>query len=102
MKELENSYVLVLDTHRGIYFGLLEEYNAELKSVKLKDMQWVYHFYCIKEDDVNRGVYSLATKGPDEKSKIGPKVDCLINDVSKIVKVQESALENWGNAKWNM
>lgn len=92
--------VLILDTHRGIYFGELVEIFNEGKSVRLKNMRHVFYF-ASHSDSTSSGVYALATIGCADGSRIGPPVDCTINDVSKIVEASDAAAKKFESAKWS-
>jgi len=95
----EKRPVLVLDKHRGIYFGYLVERMENGNAAKLVRAR--HCFYFSVNPDVNHlGVYGLATLGPAKGSKIGPRVDLEIRDISKIVDCEEAAIKAWEKAEW--
>lgn len=89
--------VMILDTHRGIYYGYLVWESEDQSRVKLERARHCFYFAASGND---KGVYSLATVGPCNGSKIGPRVTMTIRDVSKIVDVTEEAAASWNSAKW--
>ena len=89
--------VLVLDTHRGIYFGYLVSESNNGKTVKLKSMR---HCFSFSIPGADMGVYGLATHGPEVGSRIGPRVNAKVHDVSKIVECSDSAVKLWENSSW--
>ena len=90
--------VLVLDTHRGIYFGYLVKTENNGRTVTLEGMRHCY-YYPVAEAG-NKGVYGLATVGPAKGAKIGPPVTATIHDVSKWVDCTKEAVKRWKAAKW--
>ncbi len=88
--------VLVTDTHRGVYFGYLCETRHNDKTVRLEGMRHAFYYTCRGE----KGVYSLAVTGPGKGSKIGPRVNAVVNDVNKIVDCSSEATEAWEAASW--
>jgi hypothetical protein len=90
--------VLVLDTHRGIYFGYLVAITNDGRTVKLEKGR--HCFYYPTAEAGHRGVYGLATVGPAEGAKIGPEVTMTINDVAKIVDCTPKAVQRWKKISW--
>jgi len=91
--------VLILDSHRGIYFGYLASRTSEGKTVRLTRARHCFYFVA-KQQDGESGVYSLATAGPQSGSKIGPRVTMTVNDVTKIIDCSSEAVERWESATW--
>jgi hypothetical protein len=90
--------VLILDTHRGIYFGdLVAKYDNDAR-VKLKNARHCFYFPVAELG--HKGVYGLATVGPAKGAKVGPRVDMIIRDVAKIVTCTPSAVARWESATW--
>jgi len=92
-------YVLVTDVHRGVYFGYLVEERDDGHTVKLEQMRHVFYMETTGDPE-NSGVYSLATIGPQEGSKLGPPVTAIVHHVAKVVEVQEEAREKAEAATW--
>lgn len=92
--------VMVLDCHRGIYFGYLNKVLEGGNAVILDKARHCFYYSAPKEAG-EAGVYSLATIGPQEGSKVGPRVKMKIRNVSKIVDVSSRALLAWESASWN-
>ena len=91
--------VLVLDSHRGAYFGYLVSRTNCGKTVRLSGARHCFYFIT-KKTDGQSGVYSLATAGPQPGSKIGPRVTMTVNDVTKIIDCSEGAVSLWEQATW--
>ncbi len=90
--------VLVLDKQRGVHFGYLVREMENGNAVQLKNMRNC--FYWVARSDHNKGVYSLASHGPVDGSKVGPRVNGKIRDVSKIIDVTDEAVKKWEEAIW--
>lgn len=88
--------VVVLDFHRGIYWGYLVEELDGGNAVRLDGGRHCF-YYGVGKD---KGTYSLATVGPSNDSKIGPRVNMKIMDVSKIIDCTDEATEAWEKATW--
>ena len=97
-EEFVGEYVLITDTHRGVYAGQLLEVFNEGKSVRVDRAR--HCFYYIGPEG-HEGTYGLASYGPGDESKIGPRWYGIINDVAKIVRIEPEAKERWETAKWS-
>lgn len=89
-------YVLVTNTHRGIYFGEL----IELKKNRavLKNARHCFYYSAGSEA---RGTFSLATHGPQKGSKIGPALSRMtILDVATVSDCTEEAVALWLDSSW--
>tara|TARA_Y100000310_G_C20460086_1_gene704915 strand:- start:21 stop:320 length:300 start_codon:yes stop_codon:yes gene_type:complete len=98
MSVQENRPVLILDCHRGIYFGYLVEELDGGKTVILENAR--HCFYFVKPAKEHEGVYGLATIGPQKGSRVGPRVDMKVMDVTKIVTCTSVAVVAWEAARW--
>ena len=96
-REMNDEKKMVLDSHRGIYFGRVVEVLNDGKTVRMEDARHCFEFRCDRED---RGVYALATDGPGAGSRIGPEVTMTVNDVSKIIDCAPDARARWEAATW--
>jgi hypothetical protein len=90
--------VVIYDQLRGIYFGYLVYHNEKLETAKLVGARHCYGFPVPSAG--NKGVYSLATIGPGDGAKIGPRVTMTIHKVSKVVEATPQAVEAWEGASW--
>ena len=94
---------LVLDSHRGIYFGYATAKAVrtamEAGHIKLSDARHCF-YYSVANHDENKGVYGLATVGPNKGSKIGPPCAMRVRDISKIVDCSHDAAKAWRGASW--
>jgi hypothetical protein len=94
----EKKAALILDTHRGVYYGRIVKIKDKGRTVELDGMR--HAFYWSAGEDGEKGVYSLATVGPQPGSKIGPRVHAIVYDVAKIVDVSAKAIAAWEAATW--
>jgi len=99
MTKKKEKPVLILDAHRGIYFGYLVSKTNNGSTVKLVRARHCFYFVTKKRDGES-GVYSLATSGPQTGSKIGPRVTMTIGSVLKIIDCEKKAVESWESATW--
>ena len=97
MSSKKHKPVVILDTHRGIYFGYLVSVRENGNAVKLENARHCYYFRHAAND---YGVYSLASSGPASGSKIGPRVNMIVRDVSKIIDCSPVATKKWESASW--
>ena len=89
--------VVILDKHRGIYFGYLVSTHENGNAVKLKNARHCF-YYGVHEG--HKGTYGLASGGPVSDSKIGPRVNMLVRDVAKVIDCAPSAVKRWESAQW--
>lgn len=64
--------VVVTTSHRGIYFGWLQEVLEGGNCVRLSDARHGEYFTLVNQGQ-EKGNYALASTGPQEGSRIGPK-----------------------------
>jgi len=92
------TYCLILDTHRGVYCGLVDwsTYSrAPTEWVLVTEFRHVFQF------TTGTGVYQLATTGPNSGSRIGAVVPAvIIRDVSKVLPCSDAAAAKLRGAKW--
>ena len=86
--------VVVTTVHRGVFFGEIIENNAP-KSIKLKDAR-----NCIYWESSLHGFIGLASDGPSNGSKIGPKADIELYDITSLVKCTPEAIAKWEKGVW--
>jgi hypothetical protein len=91
--------VVVTTEFRGVFFGTLkamETIDGNL-SVKLANAQ-----NCVYWNEATRGFLGLASKGPQDGCKIGPKVpELLLGKVTSIAVCTEEAVVEWEKEKWS-
>jgi hypothetical protein len=97
-KAREKKAVVIFDSHRGICFGYLEKITNAGKTVKLSGAR--HCFYFVEPPSGNKGVFSLGTIGPQDGSKISPRVTVTINDVTSIVECTQDAVVQWEKIVW--
>jgi len=90
--------VMILDTHRGIYFGYLVKTSNAGRTVTLEGARHCFYFPVAKAG--HKGVYGLATVGPRKDAKIGPRVNMDVHDVAKIIDCTDKAIKAWEGASW--
>ena len=86
--------ILVTDSHRGVYFGHYVEEYEEGNAIKLENARHCFYY------SECEGTYSLATKGPQKGSRIGPKITMVIRDVATITECTKEATKLWNSATW--
>lgn len=97
-KKTEKPPVMVFDIHRGVYFGYLVEHDIDRKMVRLEGAKHCFYYPAAKTGP--KGVYGLAIVGPGEKAKVGPAVNMIVHDISKVVECTTEAHEAWKVATW--
>jgi len=97
-KREKKRYVMILDFHRGIYFGKLVATRNNERTVDVEEGRHCFR-YGVAEAG-HRGVYGLAIVGPAAGAKIGPAVKMTIHDVAKIVECTPEAVERWKKIIW--
>lgn len=92
-------YCLILDTHRGVYCGVVDWdafSRAPTDWVLVEDFRHVWQF------TTGAGVYQLATDGPNKGSRIGAEVPAaIVRDVSKVLPCSVAATTKLRAMKWS-
>jgi hypothetical protein len=89
--------VLVTDSHRGIYFGYLVRTLEGGNAVRLERARHCYYYALNSE---HRGTFGLASGGPGDGSKVGPRVTMLVRDVVTVADCEPAAVKRWEAATW--
>jgi len=92
-KKMEKRPVLVTTSHRGVFFGYLEDEKKAPKEVKLSSLR-----NCIRWHQEIEGFVGLSTYGPSEKCKIGAINTVGVStvyDVTLIAPVSKEAEKKW-------
>lgn len=90
--------IVVTTKHRGVFFGRFVEWlDANNGHIALSDVR-----NCVYWSSSIRGVFGLASDGPDSECKIGPKVDmpCL-RDVLSVSRCTPESVKKWELAPWS-
>lgn len=90
--------VLILDKHHGVYFGYLKRELSGGATVELINARHCFYWPIAQQG--HKGVFGLATVGPCDGAKVGPRVDMKIRDVVKIVDCKKEAVDRWESAVW--
>ena len=99
MIEANGQAVIIFDSHRGIYFGYLEEVDLDRHIVRLEKGRHIF-YRPATGDPKCEGNYSLAVVGIKPGGKVGPPCEMVIFDVAKIVPCTKEAEESLRHAKW--
>ncbi len=86
--------VLICTQHRGVFAGLIsEDQDLTAKSMPLQEARMAIYWA------TTRGVMELAHTGPNSNSKISlPANIPMLNDITAIFEVTESAWKKWQEA----
>ena len=80
--------VLVTTEYKGVFFGYAEETNGD--TIKLMDAR-----NCIYWPSSNEGFMGLASYGPRDGAKIGPRADIELRKVTSVTEVTLEAVKRW-------
>jgi hypothetical protein len=95
MIKQELKTLLVTTSHKGVFFGL--GIPTDKSEITLTDAQM-----CTYWDASIHGVMGLASSGPNDKCRIGPKVPKLtIKDITSIAETTKEAAEAWSKQPWS-
>ena len=94
MKNKERA-VLVTTEYKGVFFGYAEDTNGG-DTIKLKRAR-----NCIYWPTSNEGFMGLATYGPKQGSRVGPRADIELRKVTSVGEVTPEAVEKWEAIKWS-
>ena len=95
MKNNERA-VIVTTEFKGVFFGYAKDTNVSGDTIKLKRAR-----NCIYWPTFNEGFMGLATYGPKQGSRVGPRADIELRKVTSIVEVTPEAVEKWESIKWS-
>ena len=85
--------VLVTTEYKGVFFGYAEKTEGE--TIKLKRAR-----NCIYWPSSNEGFMGLATHGPKDGARVGPRADIELRKVTSISEVSDEAVARWEAIKW--
>lgn len=87
--------VLVTTEYKGVFFGYAEATDGD--TIKLKRAR-----NCIYWPSANEGFMGLATFGPKDGARIGPRADIELRKVTSVSEVSPEAVKRWEDFKWSM
>jgi hypothetical protein len=88
---------IVTTTHRGVFFGYLNEYTPGDAIVHLKQARC-----CISWPTEQRGFVGLASDGPKRGARIGPAaLEMELRDITAVLICSDEAVKAWESAPWN-
>lgn len=92
--------VMILDKHRGIYFGYLVKKidKGDTFTAKLENARHCFQYGAGPNEQ--KGTYSLASYGPTDDSHIGPRINMTVFGCVKEIEITPEALERWEKATW--
>lgn len=93
MKKTERP-VLVTTEYKGVFFGYAEETCGD--TIKLKRAR-----NCIYWPSSNEGFLGLASMGPQNGAKVGPRADIELRKVTSVSEVTPEAAAKWEAIKWS-
>ena len=87
--------LVVTTAHRGVFFGYGEP--TESKTITLEDARM-----CIYWPQSNKGVVGLASDGPHNGARVGPRApSVLLQDITAIFECTPEAATAWEKAPWH-
>jgi len=89
--------VVVTTEHKGVFFGYIPSTQSTgTKTVSLKSARM-----CVYWSPAMKGVFGLASIGPDSGCKISPMCPRLaLQGVTAIMECTDAAVANWEAAPW--
>jgi hypothetical protein len=85
--------VIVTTAHRGVFFGYAT--NTAGETIELKRAQ-----LCVYWPPTTKGFMGLASDGPKQGARIGPKADITLRAITAVVEVTPEAVKAWESAPW--
>lgn len=82
---------------RGVFCGVMEEFDSEARTCVLRDARMVIHW-----SDFTRGVLGLASIGPQEGSRVTPAIPILeIDGITAVMGCTDLAWSRWEAEPWD-
>ncbi len=89
-------HVLVTTNHRLVMCGELVSHDAEKKTARLANAR-----NCLAWGSKVRGVFGLASHGPDENCRIGRAVPSIhLEGVTSVTECSPEAVAAWESEPW--
>lgn len=91
--------VLVTTDKRGVFFGYVAAMPVEIPgTITLADARNCYYWSATE----HKGVFGLASFGPGNGSRIGPKVpELLLSGITSVSRCTPEAAGRWENGTWS-
>ncbi len=86
--------VVVTTAHRGVFFGYAADTSGT--TIKLRDAR-----NCVYWPAKTKGFLGLASTGPLEGSRVGPKADIELRDITCVAYCSPAAIDAWERAPWS-
>lgn len=97
MSEARFVVVTTGNDRRGVFFGLLEAYDAQAETCVLSDARM-----CVYWSQATKGVLGLAGIGPQAGSRVTPMVPKIeLNGVTAVMDATDVAVQQWGKGLWS-
>lgn len=95
-KKSSTKHVVVTTDRRLVMQGELESYDSEKKTAKLKNAR-----NCIYWSPQVRGVFGLASHGPDSRCRVGRAVPSIqLEGITSITQCTPAAVAAWESEPW--
>lgn len=87
---------LITTKHRGVFAGEITNESDDGRTITIANAR-----NCVAWRGM-RGVFALASEGPNDQCRIGAKVDEIrLFDVTSVTPVSEAAWKRWEDAPWS-
>jgi NOL1/NOP2/fmu family ribosome biogenesis protein len=86
--------VLITTEYKGVFFGYASETSGD--TIKLRAAR-----NCIYWPTSNKGFMGLASDGPMDGARVGPRADIELRKVTSVVEVTPEAAKRWEEIKWS-
>jgi hypothetical protein len=87
--------VLVTTAHRGVFFGYTSDWSGNTITLKRARM-------CAFWSRAMKGVFGLASIGPDADCRIGHPCDLEVRNVTAVAQCSADAAARWEAAPWKL
>ncbi len=87
-KQTTERAVIVTTAHRGVFFGYATDTDGD--SIFLRGAR-----LCLYWSADMGGFMGLASLGPSNQCKIGPRADITIRSITSVIEVTDEARKRW-------
>ena len=87
--------VVVTTAHRGVFFGYTDKWDGDTIDLKRARM-------CTFWSKAMKGVFGLASIGPDADCRIGMASDLQIRNVTAVAQCSDQAVKAWEASPWKL
>ena len=95
MKKSKEIAVVVTTSHRGVFFGYTSDWSGD--TVKLRAGRM-----CTYWSAAMKGVFGLASIGPDKNCRIGTACDLELRNVTAVAQCSKQATAAWEAQPWKV